>query len=793
MKLNESLSVVISQPQQQPQQLPILRVQPKYPILPNPIQQRQLEIQKNQRQVTSRILSHDITAPQGLQQRSKSRAHSHDTHNQSNGASSPPVPSGSTAKEKRSKACTNCRRSKVKCEKLNDDEACKRCKSQNMNCVYEYKIASYKVVGGGTSTNTSGGGSGSLISSNRSQKSVDGSGSVSGINQRNLQNGPQAQPKQVKSYLSNLLNPVEPPEKSSVARVRSVTLPTNITSSNRTSNTNILSPDTHGTDWKYNVENKLQDFDSKLGSILTLLQQQQQQQHLQSSGSLHERPQITSAPQIIHRQITDGNQSNLSSRPSTSRSSSNESSIPTVTKRTYSDGSYDSFTSSHKRAKNVPNVTPLLTSTTPVSESSQSSSPSNSSNTNPESFTVEDLCLSKILSVEEARELFKFFDSNISSQLFGFNIQHYRVEDIWRNCPLLVATICAIASIHHPVYSHLFVQLEALIHKLSQEILFKAPTNELEGFNTVLALCFCGFWFQKGQMFTGLALQLAKTMNFHSAATNSPNCHRKAQGSTKESNSASGISKKDKLKLWYLLYILDGQQSLVFNRTTLMNSNDAVFKNSRTLLLDSPNSLNRLSISGGGVGGGALNRTHSIASMHHSASGPAPQLTSKEKAKLNPRGANQFNTALNDDTESSDTDTDTDDDDDDEGSSDISIMVGKPAKTNFSDLRLVSQVEYNQAISEVFNGEAWDLLTPASFGLPFKSNLELDKWMVQWTVLLAPFNHNPIWSSKSTLIYYNFAKMHINSKAVREFHMNGAELPTLNEGQIEEVIEEQFR
>ncbi|CAL1208318.1 unnamed protein product [Candida parapsilosis] len=93
-------------------------------------------------------------------------------------------------------------------------------------------------------------------------------------------------------------------------------------------------------------------------------------------------------------------------------------------------------------------------------------------------------------------------------------------------------------------------------------------------------------------------------------------------------------------------------------------------------------------------------------------------------------------------------------------------------KQKFTDLRLVSQVEYNQALSEAFRGDAWDLLMPSSFGIPSKSNLELDKWMVSWTVLLAPCNNGAVWSTKSTLIYYNFAKMHINSSAVRQLSMN---------------------
>jgi len=101
-----------------------------------------------------------------------------------------------------------------------------------------------------------------------------------------------------------------------------------------------------------------------------------------------------------------------------------------------------------------------------------------------------------------------------------------------------------------------------------------------------------------------------------------------------------------------------------------------------------------------------------------------------------------------------------------------SLTEPKEKSQLFADMRLVSQVEYNQALNEAFKGNAWEILAPSSFGIPSKSNLELDRWMVSWTVLLAPGNNGAVWSSKSTLIYYNFAKMHINSSAVRLLQVN---------------------
>ncbi|KAH3660258.1 hypothetical protein OGAPHI_007463 [Ogataea philodendri] len=457
-------------------------------------------------------------------------------------------------KEKRPKACTFCRKSKVRCEKENDDESCKRCKAQNLQCVYEYKIASYKVVGDAPNRSVS-----RIVKSPPPRLSSSGDKTANGNGTRS-------------GSLSHILNPP----------AQDVSVSSSLTTGHPRP----------GIGWQSSVETRLQDFDSKLGNILTILR----------TPESHSRPPL------------------------------------------------------HKAASEA---SVLINSASPTS-------------------------LSDILTMREAEELFQFFDSNITPQLFGFSISQYSIRELWDHSPILLASVCAIASIHHPLLGRLYKPLSQLIHHMSQQLLTKVPTSEFESFNTVLALCFCAFWFQESQLYTGMALQLASSLKLN----------RRSSGSQ--------VSDKNKLKLWYLLYILDGQQSLVFNRQPLMNHEDKALKDSRQLLID-------------------------------------------------------------------DNSEDT------------------PASESYANLRLVSQVEYNQAISNVFDGDAWDLMAPASFGLPFKTNLELDKWMVQWTVMLSPFSNAPIWSSKSTLIYYNFAKMHINSAAVRSLHMEGDELPRWKEVDSDEA------
>lgn len=404
--------------------------------------------------------------------------------------------------------------------------------------------------------------------------------------------------------------------------------------------------------WETSVENRLEGFGSRLNTILSLLQNQQNQNNDLGDNKRHSEVDVDQKAK--RQKLGETLRIADSELPSSSSSSS-----------------------------------PKIGGAEMIVNTSEY----NNNNSDSDDPVVR---LNSILSREDAQELFNFFNNKISPQLFGFDISKYSIDGIWETCPLLIATIGCIASVHHPVLGDLGSGLEKIIYDISKDILFKMPKTEIEAFNTIIALCFCGFWFENNQMFTGLAIQIAKTMNLLSSR------HKKK----------SVISRKDRLKLWYLLYILDGQQSLVFNRQCIIDSRELTLKNSKELLLEAENE--------------------------------------DRKEMSDKKEENQ-------------------------------IKNIESFKASYSDIRLISQVEYHHAINAVFEGQAWDLLTPSSFGLPFKSNLELDKWMVQWTVLLSPFKNHPIWSSKSTLIYYNFAKMHINSAAVRKFQSDGIDLPKFDE------------
>ncbi|RCK64139.1 Transcriptional activator of proteases prtT [Candida viswanathii] len=416
--------------------------------------------------------------------------------------------------------------------------------------------------------------------------------------------------------------------------------------------------------WKSLIELRLSTFDNKIDSLVDLLKMNQQ---VMMNNQLHfMQQQQQQQQQYVYDGAYSNNNGNGVTFPS-SRSYSPES-------RPDSQGDSPDL----NRAKRITD-----------SEAPTGTAKKRKTNNNSPSEYQRDF-RDGFLSKQEARELFQFFDTNIAQQLFGFEISKFKVEEIWETCPILVCAISTIASIHHPLLASKSNQLKGYLHSLCGSVLLTRPKSEKDAYNTIVALILCSFWLTDSQMFTGLALQLAKEYGL-----NQPN-----------------QKSKEKLKLWYLLYVLDGQQSLTFNRQPLLNSQEYSLKHSKELLLEDKDN----------------------------------KLYEEKKRKLIKERQQESTVSAPSDEE-------------------VAKMV---AQQKLTDMRLVSQVEYNQALNEAFKGDAWELLAPSSFGIPSKSNLELDKWMVSWTVLLSPGNFGAVWSTKSTLIYYNFAKMHINSTAVRK-------------------------
>ncbi|CUM48646.1 uncharacterized protein AC631_05397 [Debaryomyces fabryi] len=572
------------------------------------------------------------------------------------------------AKEKRTKPCSNCKKSKVKCI-YSKTLPCERCvkSGQAANCQFVPKLPSLKLPQITPLNNT-------VRGKNDSEITLPPLNPIANV-QTNQVN-------RMQTYMVHSVPqqgvPVVPGPTGGVA------------------------PLDNESQWKQLIENRISVFDNKLNDLVDILKTNQKVLLEQQMAYQKQIPHQQTPPQQSALQNGEYNYNSLPASMSNSPRNSHKTIDEPLHYNNYRDYRGDD---EHDRRRRYIGDEPSKLDSRKRHKGNERIGKENQSR--PEDFR------DGFLNIHQARELFSFFDTHISPQLFGFEISKFAVDAIWESSPILICAICTIASMHHPneELSGKLKELHGYLHVLCGKLLYQGkPKNEVDGFNTIVALILCSFWLSDSQMFTGLALQLAKEIGLDSPVPN-----HELKGS---------LNEKDRIKLWYLLYVLDGQQSLTFNRQPLVNSQEYSLKHSRSILLQERN----------------LALLSSVSQIEDKNESSVVQ--KQKETKMIP---------------------------------DDAYIQEAAHRQRFTDMRLVSQVEYNQALNEAFQGNAWELLAPSALGIPSKSNLELDKWMVSWTVLLSPVSNGSVWSSKSTLIYYNFAKMYINSSAVRQLQVDTAD------------------
>lgn len=329
-----------------------------------------------------------------------------------------------------------------------------------------------------------------------------------------------------------------------------------------------------------------------------------------------------------------------------------------------------------------------------------------------ENINVQDFRVSKILSKPQAQELLDIFSEHFSHQLFGYNINLLTAERLWDESPLLLVSICTVTCQHHKDLFHLYYVLKQSLKWFTSNLLCEID-RKLHMEYTILALVIAVLWLDSAQMFISIAIQLGRIWRLDQYKT---------------SNMDSQF-----WKLWYLLYILDGNQNLTYYKSPSIYSRmEPIIENARTYIIDNIQD---------------------------------PVL--KKFLRDNDVNDNIFVThrqlkMLNE----------------------VDHLKINLTKSSLQDLRLLGQLEYNMAVECIFHDKyttssgfsdnislqsSIALLDPKLVGIPWKNNMDLDRWMISWTIALQHINiQNDAWGLKSTLLYYNFARLHINSKVLLE-------------------------
>ncbi|SJM86727.1 uncharacterized protein ZBIST_3009 [Zygosaccharomyces bailii] len=318
--------------------------------------------------------------------------------------------------------------------------------------------------------------------------------------------------------------------------------------------------------------------------------------------------------------------------------------------------------------------------------------------------------LNSILTIDEANELIHIFTEKMIVHMLGYQFYDLSAHELWYQSPILLLAISAVACPHHPRLASKQVQLVSSLKwhctNLLNDYDIAYETRKVE--HTILALIIGALWLESSQMYMSVALHLARIWRIDRRHDN------------------------ELWRLWCLLYVTDGTQNLVSQKSP------AIYKQLEPVI----NSV----------------RQYMVAHIED----PELKKVFEENENDNKTeiATNKQLVLLNE----------------------VEMDKIKVYSPQLQDIKLCGLVEYHMAIETLFHdkyepggsiGSVRGLLQPSNFGIPWENNLDLDKWMVSWAIALQNIDmQEDAWCLKSTLLYYNFARMHINTGWMLERRSN---------------------
>lgn len=312
-----------------------------------------------------------------------------------------------------------------------------------------------------------------------------------------------------------------------------------------------------------------------------------------------------------------------------------------------------------------------------------------------------------IINKSEASELLDIFYTKMSAHMFGYKFEELSADELWDRSPLLLASICTVACSHHPLLQFKKRRLQESLRWLVSDLLNHSYSSgsDLSLEHTILGLVIAFLWLESNQLYISVAIQMARIWNLDRYQDKSEN---------------------NKLwRLWYLLYIADGAQNLTSQKSP------SIYKQTEPMIA----SARKIFVS-------------------HIEDPALQEVLERDNLK----GMTPTNDQL--------------------------LLLNEVERSKLpvnphtiQNMHLCGLVEYHMAIESLFHCDniqdtltsASNILQPKHFGAPWETNMDLDKWMISWTITLQNIDvQNDAWCLKSTLLYYNFARMHINTRWLSE-------------------------
>lgn len=190
----------------------------------------------------------------------------------------------------------------------------------------------------------------------------------------------------------------------------------------------------------------------------------------------------------------------------------------------------------------------------------------------------QDLVTKGVIDLSTAEALVERYFTKLDPYLYGICSGYHDLQHIRNTSPLLFAAICTVSALQDPHGQSLYEACNREFRRLMSRSIFEKHDLEY-----VRALCISSFWLSDAsRILSSDAIRRAADMRLHRSfnhLSDSLDPRLLPEPSAPISGSAETMAMKDRVRLWYLIFISDQHLSILHNRDPLLRSDKEIALN----------------------------------------------------------------------------------------------------------------------------------------------------------------------------------------------------------------------
>ncbi|GAO17437.1 hypothetical protein UVI_02052220 [Ustilaginoidea virens] len=177
-----------------------------------------------------------------------------------------------------------------------------------------------------------------------------------------------------------------------------------------------------------------------------------------------------------------------------------------------------------------------------------------------------DLISKGLVTFGDADVLAKHYIVELDHIVYGFVRDHKTIHSLRDASAALIAVICTVASLHHVDYGHLFETCYREYRHVISSTLFEKQDVE-----HIRALCIGSFWLPgSSRILLCDAVRRAGDLRLHRHILKTINLTASCSLSPRTGITTDQAESRDRVRLWYGLFMCDQHQSILSNRESLL-------------------------------------------------------------------------------------------------------------------------------------------------------------------------------------------------------------------------------